>query len=113
MRFSTDVEGRLQAVVHVDIDSHRPGCWIELARIDLLFGEASMTMTSGLLLIEYQNGTYEKTYWGQPKWPLFLTEFPQEDQLSELDDLRVHMEEKIMGSFSVSQDSVWQVASDF
>jgi hypothetical protein len=93
------------------------GKWFEVGdepvRIDLLFGEASMTMTSGLLLIEYQNGTYEKTYWGQPKWPLFLTEFPQEDQLSELDELRIHMEDKIMGSFSVSQDSVWQVASDF
>ena len=83
----------------------------EPVRIDLLFGETSMTMTSGLLLIEYQEDSYEKTYWGQPKWPLFLTEFPQEKQLAELDELRIHMEEKIKGSFSVSQDSVWQVAS--
>jgi hypothetical protein len=83
----------------------------EPVRIDLLFGETSMTMTSGLLLIEYQKDSYEKTYWGQPKWPLFLTEFPQEKQLAELDELRIHMEEKIKGSFSVSQDSVWQVAS--
>jgi len=93
------------------------GKWFEVGdepvRIDLLFGETSMTMTSGLLLIECREATYEKTYWGQPKWPLFLTEFPQEEQLAELDELRIHMEEKIMGSFSVSQDSVWQVASDF
>ncbi len=92
------------------------GKWFEVGetpvRIDLLFGETSMTMTSGILLIEYQEGSYEKTYWGQPKWPLFLTEFPQDKQLAELDELRVHMEEKIKGSFSVSQDSVWQVASD-
>jgi hypothetical protein len=91
------------------------GKWFDVgdepARIDLLFGETSMTMTSGLLLIEYRDETYEKTYWGQPKWPLFLTEFPHDNQLAELDELRIHMEEKIMGSFSVSQDSVWQVAS--
>jgi len=91
------------------------GKWFEVGdepvRIDLLFGETSMTMTSGLLLIEYQGETYDKTYWGQPKWPLFLTEFPQDKQLAELDQLRIHMEEKIMGSFSVSQDSVWQVSS--
>jgi len=84
----------------------------ESVRIDLLFGETSMTMTSGILLVEYQEDSYEKTYWGQPKWPLFLTEFPQEKQLAELDVLRIHMEEKIKGSFSVSQDSIWQVASD-
>ena len=92
------------------------GKWFEVSdapvRIDLLFGESSMTMTSGILLIEYQGDSYEKTYWGQPKWPLFLTEFPQEKQLAELDELRIHMEEKIKGSFSVSRDSVWQVASD-
>ncbi|MBT7743001.1 MAG: hypothetical protein HN727_14435 [Opitutae bacterium] len=83
----------------------------ESVRIDILFGETSMTMTSGILLVEYQEDSYEKTYWGQPKWPLFLTEFPQEKQLAELDELRIHMEEKIKGSFSVSQDSVWQVES--
>ncbi len=92
------------------------GKWFEVGdepvRIDLLFGESRMTMTSGILLIEYQGDSYEKTYWGQPKWPLFLTEFPQEKQLAELDELRIHMEEKIKGSFSVSRDSVWQVASD-
>ena len=89
------------------------GKWFDVGdepvRIDLLFGETSMTMTSGLLLIEYREETYEKTYWGQPKWPLFLTEFPQDKQLLELDQLRIHMEEKIKGSFSVSQDSLWQV----
>ena len=70
-----------------------------------------MTMTSGLLLVEREGATYEQTYWGQPKWPLFLTEFPDENQLVELDDLRIRMEEKIMGSFSVSEDSVWSVFS--
>ena len=64
---------------------------------------------SGTLLIEKEGTSYEKTYWGQPKWPLFLTELPQEKQLVELDELRIHMEENIQGSFSVSNDSVWKV----
>ena len=68
-------------------------------------------MTSGLLLIERKGATYEKTYWGQPKWPLFLTEFPDEKQLVELEELRIHMEQKIMGSFSLSENSVWSVFS--
>lgn len=91
------------------------GRWFEVGeepvRIDLLFGETSMTMTSGLLLIEREGTPYEKTYWGQPKWPLFLTEFPDEKQLVELEELRIHMEEKIMGSFSLSENSVWSVFS--
>ncbi len=91
------------------------GRWFEVGerpvRIDLLFGETSMTMTSGLLLVEREGANYEQTYWGQPKWPLFLTEFPDENQLVELDDLRIRMEEKIMGSFSVSEESVWSVFS--
>ena len=89
------------------------GKWItigdEPVQIDLLFGERSQNLTSGILLIEKEGTSYEKTYWGQPKWPLFLTELPQEKQLVELDELRIHMEENIQGSFSVSNDSVWKV----
>ncbi len=89
------------------------GKWItigeEPVQIDLLFGERSENLTSGILLIEKEGTSYEKTYWGQPKWPLFLTELPQEKQLVELDELRIHMEENIQGSFSVSNDSVWKV----
>ena len=89
------------------------GEWItigeEPVQIDLLFGERSQNLTSGILLIEKEGTSYEKTYWGQPKWPLFLTELPQEKQLVELDELRIHMEENIQGSFSVSNDSIWKV----
>lgn len=89
------------------------GEWItigeEPVQIDLLFGERSENLTSGILLFEQEGVSYEKTYWGQPKWPLFLTELPQEKQLVELDELRIHMEENIQGSFSVSNDSVWKV----
>lgn len=89
------------------------GKWItigdEPVQIDLLFGERSENLTSGILLIEREGDSYEKTYWGQPKWPLFLTEFPADKQLAELDLLRIHMEEDIKGSFSVSQEAVWKV----
>jgi len=89
------------------------GKWItigdEPVQIDLLFGERSENLTSGILLIEKEGDSYEKTYWGQPKWPLFLTEFPSDKQLAELDLLRIHMEEDIKGSFSVSQEAVWKV----
>ena len=91
------------------------GEWFEVGEstvgIDLLFGESSQNQTSGILLIERERATYEKTYWGQPKWPLFLTEYPEEKQLAELDALRIHMEENIQGSFSISRDALWQVSS--
>jgi len=91
------------------------GEWFEIGEstvdIDLLFGESSQNQTSGILLIEREGEAYEKTYWGQPKWPLFLTEFPEEKQVAELDALRIHMEENIQGSFSISRDAVWQVPS--
>ena len=91
------------------------GRWFEVGeepvRIDLLFGEAGMTMTSGLILIEREGTTSEQTYWEQPEWPLFQSEFPDEKQLVELEELRIHMEEKIMGSFSLSENSVWSVFS--
>ena len=89
------------------------GKWITIGekpvQIDLLFGERSENLTSGILLIEKEGVPYDKTYWGQPRWPLFLTEFPSDAQLAELDQLRMHMEENIKGSFSVSNDSAWKV----
>jgi hypothetical protein len=91
------------------------GKWITIGekpvQIDLLFGERSENLTSGILLIEKEGVPYDKTYWGQPMWPLFLTEFPSDAQLTELDQLRMHMEENIKGSFSVSEDAVWKVTS--
>ena len=38
-----------------------------------------------------------------------MTELPEEKQLAELDALRIHMEENIKGSFSISPNSVWKV----
>ena len=91
------------------------GKWFEVGKdslqIDLLFGETSENLTSGILLIEKEGASYEKTYWGQPKWPLFLTEYPKVKQLAELEVLRIHMEESIQGSFSVQEKSVWQVVT--
>ncbi len=91
------------------------GKWITIGddpvRIDLLFGERSENLTSGILLIEKEGSPCDKTYWGQPMWPLFLTEFPTDEQLAELDQLRMHMEENIKGSFSVSREAVWKVTS--
>ena len=89
------------------------GPWIDLTgapvQLDILFGEIDSKQTSGLLLVERERAAYENTYWGQPKWPLFLTEKPIAADLAELNDLRGHMEAKLMGSFSVSEESVWNV----
>ncbi|MEM7600076.1 MAG: hypothetical protein AAF357_01520, partial [Verrucomicrobiota bacterium] len=89
------------------------GPWIELTgdpvQIDILFGEIDSKQTSGLLLIEREGAAYENTYWGQPKWPLFLTEKPNATEWTELNDLRDHMEAKLMGSFSVREEAVWNV----
>ncbi len=54
--------------------------------------------------------TYEETFWGQPKWPLFLTEAPSEEETAEFERLVNHLEQKTMGSFSISEDAVWKVA---
>lgn len=87
------------------------GPWIEVGddpiQFDLLFGEKHGNLTFGLLLVEREGEEYEKTFWGQPKWPLLLTEEPSEPQLNQFDRLREHMEEKLMGSFSVSSDAIW------
>ena len=90
------------------------GRWIEIGdepvEIDILFGETGGNLTSGLLLIEREGETYEPTFWGQPKWPLFLTESPAAAEIAELERLRRHMEEKLMGSFSIAAGSVWKVS---
>lgn len=92
------------------------GEWIEVGadpvQLDLLFGEQGANLTSGLLLIERERGSYEETFWGQPKWPLFLTEAPTVEEVSELENLRRHMEEKLMGSFSIDAASRWRKASN-
>jgi hypothetical protein len=87
--------------------------WIELSsdpvQLDILFGEHGGNITSGLLLVEREGETYEETFWGQPKWPVFLTEAPSADERVEFKRLVDHLEQKTMGSFSVSQDAVWKV----
>ena len=86
--------------------------WIELSddpvRLDLLFGEVGGNITSGLLLVEREGEQYEETFWGQPKWPLFLTETPSAEEAADFRRLVNHLEQKTMGSFSVSEDAVWK-----
>ncbi|PHR89495.1 MAG: hypothetical protein COA78_35770, partial [Blastopirellula sp.] len=89
------------------------GPWVELSgdpvELDILFGEAGGNTTSGLLLVEREGDIYEETFWGQPKWPLFLTEAPGEDEIAEFERLVSYLEEKMMGSFSIAEDAVWRV----
>ena len=89
------------------------GPWIEFGaepvRVDILFGETAGTKTSALLLVEREGESYEETFWGQPKWPLFLTDPPSSAEVAELETLRRHMEKKLMGSFSIPSESVWRV----
>ena len=87
--------------------------WIELSsdpvRLDILFGEVGGNITSGLLLVERAGDTYEETFWGQPKWPLFLTETPTAEETAEFKRLVSHLEQKTMGSFSIAEDAIWKV----
>ncbi|MDE0861205.1 MAG: FecR domain-containing protein [Akkermansiaceae bacterium] len=89
------------------------GEWFEVGtdpvQLDLLFGEEWGNLTSGLLLIEREGETYEETSWGQPKWPLFLTEPLSETEINELKSLRNHMEDNLKGSFSISSEAAWNV----
>ena len=78
-------------------------------QLDILFGEHGGNITSGLLLVECEGDTYEETFWGQPKWPLFLTEAPTAEETAEFKRLVDHLEQKTMGSFSVSEEAVWRV----
>ena len=79
-------------------------------RLDILFGEVGGNITSGLLLVEREGETYEETFWGQPKWPLFLTETPSAEEAAEFERLVDHLEQKTMGSFSISEEAVWKTA---
>jgi len=87
--------------------------WIELSgdsvQLDLLFGDVGGNLTSGLLLVEREGDTYEETFWGQPKWPLFLTEAPGAEEAAEFKRLVNHLERKTMGSFSIDEAAVWKV----
>ncbi len=90
------------------------GSWFEVgsegARLDIMFGEIMNNLTSGLLLVEREGEAYEESYWGQPRWSLFLTEPPTKDEIAELENLRKQMEAKMMGSFSIPSESVWRVS---
>ena len=87
--------------------------WIELSgdsvQLDLLFGDVGGNLTSGLLLVEREGENYEETFWGQPKWPLFLTEAPSAEEMAEFKRLVNHLEQKTMGSFSIAEDAIWKV----
>ncbi len=89
------------------------GPWVELSgdpvELDILFGEVGGNTTSGLLLVEREGDTYEETFWGQPKWPLFLTETPGAAETVEFERLVNHLEQKTMGSFSIAEDAIWKL----
>ena len=51
----------------------------------------------------------EETLWGQPEWPIFLTENPSDDESAEFERLVNHLEQKTMGSFSISEEAIWKV----
>ena len=88
--------------------------WIELSgapvRLDVMFGEVGGNVTSGLLLVEREGESYDETFWGQPKWPLFLTAAPDAKETSEFQRLVDHLEEKTMGSFTIDENAVWHTA---
>ncbi len=88
--------------------------WVQLdgepIELDLLFGEIGGNITSGLLLVERAGDQYEETFWGQPKWPLFLTDVPTDAEKGEFERLVDHIEQQTMGSFSVVEDAVWKRA---
>ncbi|MDB4614397.1 FecR family protein [bacterium] len=87
--------------------------WIELTGdsvgLDILFGDVGGNITSGLLLVEREGDAYEETFWGQPKWPLFLTEAPSVEETAEFERLVEHLERKTMGSFSIAEDAIWKI----
>jgi hypothetical protein len=89
------------------------GEWFEVnsspVKIDILFGESQGHSTSSVLLIEQEGVEYESTYWGQPKWPIFATEGFNHNETSRLRNLQAHMEEKLMGSFSIPEKELWAV----
>ena len=88
------------------------GQWLELdgepIQLDVMFGEIRGNQTSAILLVECEGDEYSETYWGQPKWPLLLTEKPSPEEVSELERLEAHLTEKLMGGFSIP-DQIWAV----
>jgi hypothetical protein len=66
-------------------------------------------VTASLLLVEREGDSYEETFWGQPKWPLFLTQATEKDEIAEFERLVDHPGEKLTGSFSIIKDAVWKV----
>jgi hypothetical protein len=89
------------------------GPWVELdgspISLNVLFGEIASTITSGILLVEREGEAYDETTWGQPKWPLLLTETPTLEERAEWFKLQEHMEDRMRGSFSIPDSDVWQV----
>jgi hypothetical protein len=89
------------------------GPWFEVGtepiKLDLLFGERQGNLTYSLLLIEREGETYEETTWGQPKWPLFLTRVPNTPQREELENLQGFLDEKLLGGFSINENTIWQI----
>jgi len=98
------------------------GSWVEskgeALQLDILFGEigsnpqTGLLLTSGLLLIEWEGEDYEETYWGQPRWPVFMTEAPSAVEVAGLESLRSYLESKMMGSFSVATEAIWKVNNE-
>ncbi|WP_197231266.1 FecR domain-containing protein [Novipirellula artificiosorum] len=90
--------------------------WIDLehepVQLDVMFGEISGNGTTGLLLVEREGEQYEETFWGQPKWPIFLTAKPSVEESAEFERLLNHLEPRIMGAFSVSEEAIWKVADE-
>jgi len=90
----------------------------EALQLDILFGEigsnpqTGLLLTSGLLLIEWEGEDYEETYWGQPRWPVFMTEAPSAVEVAGLESLRSYLESKMMGSFSVATEAIWKVNNE-
>lgn len=65
--------------------------------------------TSGILMVEREGDEYPHTYWGQPQWPLFLTQKPSGQRTTELERLNDYLENSLKGSFSIPEDSIWQL----
>jgi hypothetical protein len=90
------------------------GPWFEVGTdpvdFDLLFGEKKGNLTYALLLIEREGESYEKTSWGQPKWPLFLTRALNTPQREQLENLLEFLDKKLLGGFSVNEEAIWKVA---
>ncbi|MGB2561079.1 MAG: hypothetical protein ACPIG6_10815 [Akkermansiaceae bacterium] len=89
------------------------GEWVELGdepvRIDILFGEMGNRYTSGILQVEREGETHDESYWGQPKWPLFLTHEPDKQRKRELRQLNGYLEDGLKGAFSIPEDDIWRV----